>query len=262
MLGNYSDDVTALGTLAQLALSMAGLDLPMDIRDLYYDVTNWEWTPEHLFQTLTDAVGFLPLVGSLKYVDEAADLLGSTDEFGALAKGAGKLGDTLGSMDEAADLLENVPEMADLLKGVPESGDLLGSADELVKGMGDYSNLAEKAKNIDVSTSAHQAVFYSGAGNRARAEAFAKLNGKTTLEMTPGGKYFESLKLFDPGSPITKDQAREIWEILSERYAKTASGNVYGFVKGSKPGSIFNTVEYQALQKNPYITNIFTELLN
>jgi hypothetical protein len=104
-------------------------------------------------------------------------------------------------------------------------------------------------------------VFYSGEGNRAQAEALAQLNGKTTLEMTPGGKYFDSLDLFGKNSPLTDDQAHEIWSILSERYAKGASGNVYGFVKGARPGSIFNTVEYPALQKNPYITNIFTELL-
>ena len=124
-----------------------------------------------------------------------------------------------------------------------------------------YSSLAEKAKSADVSTSANQAVFYSGDGNRAQAEVFAQLNGKTTLEMTPGGKYFDDLKLFEADSPLTKAQARNIWKILSERYAKGASGNVYGFVNGANPGSIFNTVEYLALQKNPYITNIFTEFL-
>ncbi len=129
------------------------------------------------------------------------------------------------------------------------------------EGAGDYSSLAEKAKSADVSTSAHQAVFYSGEGNRAQAEVFAQLNGKTTLEMTPGGKYFDDLKLFEAVSPLTKAQARDIWKILSERYAKGASGNVYGFVNGANPGSIFNTVEYPALQKNPYITNIFTEFL-
>ena len=136
-----------------------------------------------------------------------------------------------------------------------ETGDLT------TEGAGDYYTLAEKAGNVDVSSSAHQAVFYSGEGNRAQAEAFAQLNGKTTLEMTPGGKYFDDLKLFEAGSPLTKTQARDIWKILSERYAKGASGNAYGFVNGANPGSIFNTVEYPALQKNPYITNIFTEFL-
>ncbi len=125
-----------------------------------------------------------------------------------------------------------------------------------------YNALVEKAKTVDVSTGSHQAVFYSGKGNRDRAEAFAQLNGKMTLEMTPGGKYFDNLKLFEPGSPITDDQALEIWKILSERYAKAASGNVYGFVKGANPKSIFNTIEYPTLQGNPYITNIFTELFD
>jgi hypothetical protein len=134
------------------------------------------------------------------------------------------------------------------------------SVGDAAEGAGDYNSLVEKAKSVDVSSGAHQAVFYSGEGNRARAEAFAELNGKTTLEMTPGGKYFDSLDLFGKNSPLTDDQAYEIWSILSERYAKGASGNVYGFVDGARPGSIFNTVEYPALKKTPYITNIFTEL--
>jgi len=154
-------------------------------------------------------------------------------------------------------------ESAEAGQGAGAEGDFshqgVGDAAE---GAGDYNSLVEKAKSVDVSSGAHQAVFYSGEGNRARAEAFAELNGKTTLEMTPGGKYFDGLKLFENDSPVTKDQAREIWKILSERYAKSASGNAYGFVKGANPESIFNTKEYPALKDNPYITNIFTELLN
>ena len=125
-----------------------------------------------------------------------------------------------------------------------------------------FDRLVEKAKSVDVSTGANQAVFYSGEGNRARAEAFAKLNGKMTLEMTPGGKYFDNLDLFGRNSPLTDDQAIKIWSILSERYAKAVSGNVCGFVQGARAGSIFNTVEYPTLQKNPYVTNILTELFN
>ena len=125
-----------------------------------------------------------------------------------------------------------------------------------------YDRLVEEAESVDVSTGANQAVFYSGEGNRARAEAFATLNGKMTLEMTPGGKYFDNLDLFGQNSPLTDDQALKIWSILSERYAKAASGNVCGFVQGARAGSIFNTVEYPTLQKNPYVTNILTELFN
>ena len=44
VLGNYTDDVTWLGTSTQVIASMANLDLPMDIRDLVYDIQNWEWS--------------------------------------------------------------------------------------------------------------------------------------------------------------------------------------------------------------------------
>ena len=80
--------------------------------------------------------------------------------------------------------------------------------------------------------------------------------------MTNGGKYFDELKLFGTNSPITDKQATEIWEALSKRYAQSASGDVYGFVNGSRPGSVFNTVEFPALIQNNDITNIFTELMN
>jgi len=120
-----------------------------------------------------------------------------------------------------------------------------------------YKNLVEK---LNVSTGKNQAVFYSGPGNRDLAEQFAKANSKMTLEMTPGGKYLDGLKLFEESSPLTGDQARQVWARLSQRYAQQASGNAYAFVNGARPGSIFNTVEYPALQINPKITNIFTEL--
>lgn len=81
-----------------------------------------------------------------------------------------------------------------------------------------------------------------------------------TLELTPGGKYLDSLKLFDEGSPLTGPQAAEVWSRLSQRYAQQASGNAYGFVQRARPGSIFSTVEYPALQSNPNLTNVFTEL--
>ena len=119
-----------------------------------------------------------------------------------------------------------------------------------------YSNLVEK---LNVNTGKNQAVFYSGPGNRQLAEQFAKENGKLTLEMTPGGKYLDNLKLFDSNSPLTGDQAAEIWGKLSKRYADNASGTAFGFTQGFRPGSIFNTVEYPALEVNKNIVNVITE---
>jgi len=101
LLGNYTDDVTALGTVGQVALGILGLDLPGDIRDLTYDITNWQSTPEHVRQTVLDAIGVIPGVGAVKYADELGTVAKgfgkNVDELGALIKGFGK------NTDEAAE---------------------------------------------------------------------------------------------------------------------------------------------------------------
>jgi hypothetical protein len=96
VMGNYTDEVTLLGTAMQIGSGLVGLDLPGDIRDLTYDLTNWEWSWGHAGQTLLDAAGVLPVVGSLKYLDEA----------GAVVKGGVK------NLDEAAGLANKVQDAA------------------------------------------------------------------------------------------------------------------------------------------------------
>ena len=114
-----------------------------------------------------------------------------------------------------------------------------------------YSDLAGK---VDVSTKPNTATFWSGPGNQTLAANFAELNGKTTLEMTKGGKLFDTLRLFDQGSPLTGNQAAAVWKILSQRYAEQASGTTFAFVDGARSTSIFNTIELPALLKNINVT--------
>ena len=47
--------------------------MPADIRDLMYDITNWKLIPSHALQTILDAAALLPVIGSIKYSDEALD---------------------------------------------------------------------------------------------------------------------------------------------------------------------------------------------
>ncbi len=128
------------------------------------------------------------------------------------------------------------------------------------KGTGNvtFKKYMKLANELDVSTGRNQAVFYSGKGNRELAEAFAKEHRKLTLEMTPGGQYLDELKLFSNDSHLTVEQAQQVWSRLSQRYAQQASGNIVGFVKGARPNSIFNTVEYPVLVNNPNVTNVIT----
>lgn len=114
------------------------------------------------------------------------------------------------------------------------------------------------ARTLDVSTAENGAVFYSGAGNRALAEEFALANGRTTTEMTPGGAWLDAQGLFGPASALTRAQALEVWSTLSARFAAGASGNAVGFVEGASSAGIFNTIEFPALLRNPFITNVIT----
>ena len=52
----------------------------------------------------------------------------------------------------------------------------------------------EQAYNLDVSTNVNSAVFWSGRGNQELAATYASQTGKTILEWTPGGSYFEIFK--------------------------------------------------------------------
>ncbi|MDA8221003.1 MAG: hypothetical protein M0Z35_04620 [Desulfitobacterium hafniense] len=114
ILGNYTNDVTALGTAGQIGTGLLGVDLPGDIRDISYDVKNWEWSWSHAGKTTLDAVGLLPVIGALKYTDEAAALLkGGT-------KGAGK---TLNASElKMSNTVQN--HMNDIIKKGANKGDL------------------------------------------------------------------------------------------------------------------------------------------
>ena len=87
VLGNYEENSTVTGTVGQVLMGLANLDLPGDIRDLSYDLIHWDTTKEHILQTVLDAAGLLPVIGAVKYGDEASSALKHADEVG---KEAGK----------------------------------------------------------------------------------------------------------------------------------------------------------------------------
>ena len=70
LLGNFTNDVTALGTVGQVGLGLLGADLPLDIRDISADFIKWEWSWKHAGQTALDLVALLPIIGAVKYADE------------------------------------------------------------------------------------------------------------------------------------------------------------------------------------------------
>jgi hypothetical protein len=121
--------------------------------------------------------------------------------------------------------------------------------------------LMREVELADVRSPVNGANFYSGTQpNKLEMRAYAESQvdgvSTVTLEQTPGGKYFDDKLLFVKGSPVNPDQAGEIWARLSQRYAQNASGEATAWTHNSWSGSVWNTVERDALQQNPNVTKI------
>lgn len=71
-LGDYTDDVTALGTSLQVVSGLTGLDALADVRDLSANLSNWTWSWGHAGKTALNLLALAPVVGTFKYGDEAA----------------------------------------------------------------------------------------------------------------------------------------------------------------------------------------------
>lgn len=101
LLGNWTEKVTLSGTIGQMLLALAGIDLIADLRDITFDITNWENSGSHIGQTATDLIGLFPIIGVVKSADELgllfkqADDLKHSDEAATTFKGGStvKLGD-------------------------------------------------------------------------------------------------------------------------------------------------------------------------
>ena len=102
--GNYTDDVTLLGT--GVGTGILGIDVLADIRDVSADLTNWEWSWGHAGQTILDVVGIVPLIGAVKYTDEAGSLLKPVFKYGDELAIAG--GGTIKQTDEVAEHITSI----------------------------------------------------------------------------------------------------------------------------------------------------------
>ena len=102
--------------LGQIALGLLGLDLPADIRDIVYDITKFEMSPQHALQTLLDALALLPIVGGVKYIDEAGDTLKATAKYG----------------DEAAEVSKTIENVTDSLEDISTHKNLTKDAGNIV----------------------------------------------------------------------------------------------------------------------------------
>lgn len=106
IMGEYTDAVTLEGTGGQLFLAFLGLDAPGDVRDLCANVQNWEWSWGHVGNTALNVVSVVPIIGCIKYGDEAYVVFKHSDEVREITK--------------VSDL-ENAPEVTKFIENATNS---------------------------------------------------------------------------------------------------------------------------------------------
>jgi hypothetical protein len=106
--------------------------------------------------------------------------------------------------------------------------------------------------DLNVNVARNKAVYWSGPRAMKTAARFARKKGKSTLEMTPGGKWLDDLKLFNTGgngsfSQISYKDKKELWRRISGRFVESTRGEAIAVLDKPYPGSIYLKTERDGL---------------
>ncbi len=139
------------------------------------------------------------------------------------------------------------------------------------------ANLQSEVSSVDVSSPENIALLWSGRDiptgvpideatpdgpkwwdklSCLEAEVFRALGIACCLEDTTGGEFLISSQLNYPESDPLFVVARNLWDVLSSRFARAATGRIEIIAEGAFNDSVFRTVELEALLANDKITTI------
>lgn len=154
VLGDYSDDnITALSFAGNIVTGLFDVDLPLDVRDLVYDIQHWGEGDNFGVYFALDVVALLPVIGVLKYCKYADDVADGAKDLGKVIEAAGDVGkysdDIVDAVDDAKDLGKNIDAAVDAGK----AADNVADASDTTKNLGKAAEQAEimVSKNSDIS---------------------------------------------------------------------------------------------------------------
>lgn len=84
-------------------------------------------------------------------------------------------------------------------------------------------------------------------GQGMRAAAFAESTGRSTIEMTKGGRALMSDPIFLLLSP---EEQYQVWQKASIPFAEGAKGHINAFINGARSNGTFRAIEEVILEQN------------
>ncbi len=141
----------------------------------------------------------------------------------------------------------------------------------------DIANLRSAVETLDVSSPENMALLWSGRDiltdikmdeaasdsplwwdklSCREAEVFRELGIGFSVEDTPGGEFLVNARLNYPAHDPLSAVARNLWEVLSTRFACGTIGRVEIIAEGSFNASVFRMVEFDSLLSNERITAV------
>ena len=138
VLGDYSDDnITALSFIGNIATGIFDVDLPLDVRDLVYDVQHWGEGENFGVYFALDVVALLPVIGVLKYGKYTDDVADGVKNLGKVVEATDDIGkysdDVADVVDGAKDIGKTVDTVSDAGKATDKVSDAVDDAKDLGK---------------------------------------------------------------------------------------------------------------------------------
>lgn len=156
VLGDYSEDnITALSFIGNIVTGIFDVDLPLDVRDLVYDVQHWGEGDNFGLYFALDVVALLPVIGVVKYCKYADDVADGAKDLGKVldaTSDAGKFTDDIAdALDDAKDLGKAVDAVSDAGKAADNVADASDASKDLGRTVGSVDKAVDAKKAIDVA---------------------------------------------------------------------------------------------------------------
>lgn len=159
VLGDYDgENITALSFAGNIVTGFFDLDLPLDARDLVYDVQHWGEGDNFGLYFALDCVALLPVIGVIKNVKYADDIADGAKDLSKVVDAAADAGKTTDTVVDAVDNAKDLGKTADAVSAASKSGDVLWETtrkrkyiitDDTFKVIDDSGEVLNEVKNIE-----------------------------------------------------------------------------------------------------------------